>query len=675
MVRWLGLVLLQLVLAWPLALAAQSAPAWQPWQSPAAMARLDAEVVSVERSSFCSEGCRYDRHGRGAEAPASNPRPDRWLYRDGTDFVIYDDPGAGVLSRIWLTSGGPQPACLNPAIHLKLYFGGASTPQVDMPLAQVFDGSTAPFQPPLVFDKDLGSGGYASYVPIAYSNGLRVALTNLDQPGSCSGGQPPLLWYQLDAQHLAPGSVSADFSVSDTFPDLQAFLAAEGDDPWQRGLPGVATNASLVPAGQLSLASGIGSGWIAGIRLKLDPSVWPHVRLHIAVDSQMTVSMPLSEAFAVAAADTLPARSPMFGLDASGWLYLWWPMPYRHYYSVWLVADGLGHSTAVQARVVVDPAPVAASAGLLHGASRQQCSAGVDHEVSLLEVSGSGRLMALGGRFGAADGTDARYLEGDVRLLMDQRPGNAWHGSGLEDFYNGGFYFDWGRAYRNPWSGAGEVNVHGVSHMWRLLLGDAPMFANGLQVRQEAGASPSEAITLCADTVAWWYQAPRSLVPVATVEVGDGADRSRHGWQLPPAASCAPLTSHFADAGASARSAAVCRYASGHAQFHLRLFNPSQVLRLRRVVDAAQPGQAARIEVNGVTAGWFPPVRPDGVRRWQVQDAPLAVPPGTTQLDIAIWPLWGQHGDAGSFSTSRYQLWATPGDIIFRNGLDPGSGP
>lgn len=663
-------IALSLILACSLPLLAHSAPAWQPWQSPAAMARLDATMVSVERSSFCSGNCRYDRSGRGAEPAAGNPRPDRWLYRDGADFVIYDDPGAGVLARIWLTSGGPQPACLNPGMHLKLYFGGAATAQVDIPLAQVFDGSTPPFMPPLVFDKVLGSGGYASYVPIAYSDGLRVAITGLDQPGSCSIGQPPLLWYQLDAQHLPPGSVTANFSMSDRFPGLTGWLAAAGSDPWQRNLPSVDTNSMLAPTQHKLLASATGSGWLAGIRLNLAPAAWPKVRLEVLVDGVTTVSMPLSRAFAVDSGDNVPARSPLFGLDAAGWLYLWWPMPYRHAYAVRLVADGLTQPVAVQARITVDPAPVPANAGVLHGQARQQCTPGVAHQVRLLQVTGSGRLLALAGRFGAAGGADARYLEGDVRLMMDQRPAPAWHGSGLEDFYNGGFYFDWGVAYRRPWSGAGQVDVHGQSTMWRLLLADAPMFAHGLQVLQEAGASPSEALTLCADSVARWYQARRTLVPVARLDVADAADRARHDYVLPPGAQCATLTSSFAKAGAGSSTAQVCRYSSGRESFHVHLFNPSEVLRLRRIVDAAQPGQAARITVNGVTAGWFPPVRPDAVHRWQAQDAPLRVPAGTTELAIAVRPVWGRHGDAGHFSAATYELWATPGEVLFQAGFD-----
>ena len=636
------------------------------------MARLDPNMVSVERSSFCSDNCRYDRSGRGSEPPAANPHPDRWLYLDADgDAVLYDDPGAGVVSRIWMTTGGPESACFNPAQHLKLYLGQGSTAALDLPLGQVFDGSSAPFTPPLVFDKDQGSGGYASYVPIAYAHGLRVAVSGLDQPGPCSGNVAPLLWYQIDAQRLPPGSVNSDFSVADSHNPLRNFLGAEGADPWQRGLPASSASAVLAPGHSLSLATDNGSGWLAGVRLKLDSASWSSVRLKVDIDGQPAMDLPLSQAFAVDRLDTAPARSPLFGLDAAGWLYLWWPMPYRQQLALTLDGAALSQAVSVHSAVVLDPAPVPVVSGTLHALARQQCGSGSNNQLELARATGSGRLVGLTGSYAAAASNDARYLEGDVRVVMDGQVAPQWPGSGLEDFFNGGFYFDWGRAYAQHLSGAGSVDVHGQSRMWRLLLGDAAAFANRVSLWQEAGASPAEPVPMCTDTVAWLYQSPaRNLVPVMTLQAGSARDTMRFQHQLPPATNCASVSSRFADAAASVRSRIVCRFSSGSEQFQVHLANPSQVLRLRRTLDAATPGQAARIEVNGATAGFFSPVRPDSVRRWQTQDAPLAVPAGSTVLQISVIPLWGAHGDGGSFTASRYELWGTPGDHIFESGFE-----
>ncbi len=352
----------------PVMLAAQVPPDWALWKSPAAMAGLDASMISVELSSFCGDNCRYDRSGRGSEPPAQNPFPDRWLYRDGEDAVLYDDPGSGVVSRIWLTTGGPSPACLNPGMHLRLYFGDVDIPQIDMPLAQVFDGSTPPFTSPLVFDAGYASGGYASYVPIPYARGLRIAVSGLDSSGACSGIEPPLLWYQIDAQRLPPGQVVDDFAASADPVALRAFMASQGEDPWQRGLPVNSSSLNVAPGQTAVVAQASGEGWLAGLRFRLDPAAWGKTRLDIDSDGQSVLSLPLDRAFVVTADDEVQARSPLFGLDQNGWLYMWWPMPYRQSLTVSLTATSLTQSVAIEDAYVLDAAPVSANAGYFRAA-------------------------------------------------------------------------------------------------------------------------------------------------------------------------------------------------------------------------------------------------------------------------------------------------------------------
>ncbi len=650
---------------------AAAAQPWQPWLSPTAMARLDARMLPVEVSSFCSENCRYDRQGRGQEPPAGNPRPDRYLYLDGHgDAVLYDDPGSGVITRLWLTSGGPYPACLDASLRLKLYFGNATTPAIVLPLASLFDGSTAPFQAPLTFNPSTGSGAYASYVPIRYANGIRLAVSGLGQGGPCSNNVPPLLWYQIDAQRLPPGMVTTNFSLADRFPQLIQFLVAQGSDPWSRSLSPQAMSRTLAVGADWSLLSATGTGWLAGLRIKGPAMAWEDLRLEIDIDGRTAANLPLTQLTGVDAADPVPPRSPLMGVDANGWLYLWWPMPWRQQVQVSLKNTG-STSHAVQVALYRDTAEVPADAGYWFAHRHDQCGQGADHQQTLLALDGSGKLMGLRGRFAAANGPDNRYLESDVRLRMDGAISSQWQGSGLEDFYNGGFYFDWGRAYRQPWSGASVVDTSGESAMWRLLLADAPVFGNGIAVLQEAGASPAESLDVCMDSVAVGYHdTERFLVPVATLDVADPGDRARYRYILGAQEQCAPLAAQFADAAATSRTAGVCRRSSGEAHFRFHLYQPASVFRLRRIVDAASAGQAARIEVNNQLAGWFPPVRPDSVRRWQMQEAALRVPPGVTGLHVSIQPLWGAHGDAGTFTASRYQLWATPADGIFKSGFE-----
>ena len=207
---------------------------WEIWESPTRLATYDPTDVVLERSSHCLDGCRYDRSNRGPEDPADNPYPLRWLYRDGSEAIVFDERGPGAVTRIWMTTGFGASSCFDPAIRVRFYFDGAPAPSLDMPLAALFDGSTPPFTPPLVADNATSSGGYVSYVPIAYASALRIALVGADNGGTnpCTGNDERLLWFQLQHHRLAPGTPVASFAPGDDFPAWRAFLAHAGDDPW-----------------------------------------------------------------------------------------------------------------------------------------------------------------------------------------------------------------------------------------------------------------------------------------------------------------------------------------------------------------------------------------------------------------------------------------------------------
>ena len=128
---------------------AQNLP-WQYWTAPNVLARLDPSDMVLEHSSHCYGGCRYDRDGFSAPTPlANNPYPNRGLYSSAGEVTVFDDLGAGAIARFWLTTGDGISRCIDPAIIAKIYLDGASTPTLSLPLAALFDGSTAPFQPPL----------------------------------------------------------------------------------------------------------------------------------------------------------------------------------------------------------------------------------------------------------------------------------------------------------------------------------------------------------------------------------------------------------------------------------------------------------------------------------------------------------------------------------------------
>ena len=651
---------------------------WEIWESPSRLATLDPADVVLERSSHCLDGCRYDRSNAGPEDPASNPYPERWLYRNGAEAVVFDERGPGAVTRIWLTTGFGVPSCIDPAIRVRFYLDGAASPELDVLLAALFDGSTLPFTPPLVADRSQASGGYVSYVPIAYAESLRIALVGADNGGTnpCTGDDRRLLWFQIQHHRVAPGTPVSSFVAGQDFAAWRAFLSHAGDDPWNGILPEQSATSTLAPGATLDLAVHSGPAWLRGIRLQLPRSAYADVRLRLVFDGGITVDAPLADFFATAPDATIPARGVLAGEDAGGWLYAWLPMPFAQSANVELVADSdLPAAVAVDSAISFEDAPVAGDAGRFTAKLTDSCAAGGD--LALYAHSGAGKVVGLSARYHADSVTDLGYLEGDERAYLDGAVTPSWYGTGIEDFYNAGFYFAGGE-YALALSGATEIDPDGggVTAAYRWMLVDPLAYSSALRLTQEAGFSPAQPVPTCARTLLHVYRADRaSIVPYDQFEVGDDS-AAAHAYLPPLEATCAPLSGAFEDEPPTVRNADVCTYTSGSSHFRFRVDAGVPPLRLRRtfIANLGVPGAiagapAAEIRVNGGLAGWFPPAVANPDRPWQQQEVLLDSGVSAGVLDIEIVPEFVAY--AAGFSESAYELRGGWKDPIFANGFEP----
>ncbi|MEO7431036.1 MAG: DUF2961 domain-containing protein [Dokdonella sp.] len=654
---------------------------WEIWESPARLATLDPTDIVLQQSSHCLDGCRYDRSNAGAES--GNAYPERWLYSEGDEAIVFDERGPGAITRVWMTTGFGTATCIDPAVRVRFYVDGATVPTLDVALAAVFDGSIAPFTAPLVADRVQSSGGYVSYVPIAYAQSLRIALVGAGNGGvnPCqpNGADPAkrLLWFQIQHHRITPGSLVTPFTPGHDAPAWRAFLAHAGGDPWNAMLAPESENSTIAPGAKLTLATRAGPGWLRGIRLHLPRAAYSHVNLRLAFDGVDSVDVPLADFFATAPASAMPARGVLVGEDAGGWLYAWIPMPFAHAVDVSLVAAAdLPATIPVASALSFDTQPVSDDVGRYAATLSDTCvDAG---RIALASADGAGKVIGVSARYDANGSGTRGYLEGDELASIDGAIAPAWIGTGVEDFYNGGFYFDQG-SWTAALSGATETDPdgQGTTAVYRWMLTDPLVYSNGLRLDQEAGYAPAQPSPICARTVAHTYRSAQpSIVTYDAFEVGDAAAAAAHAYAAPPSADCDVVTSIFEDEPPTSRTALVCRHVDGSSHFHLRVPPDGHALRLRRTFDAGAgtPGviagsAAADIRINGSLAGSFPPVIANPARRWQQQDALLDVAAGTTELDVEIEPAFG--GSMPAFSESRWTLYGTWVDRLFADGFEP----
>lgn len=674
--RRAGLLLMPLLTA---AAAADQAPPWHVWTDPLALATYRDDHTVVVRSSSSPDACRYDAAGQVVSG-ALGCRYDhlyrplgrhRYLRDEGGELVLLDERGAGALVRMWLTTGDGYSAEFPANLRLRLRLDGDPIPYVDLPVRQWFDGSQWPFLPPLVGDRASAAGASYGYVPIAFRERIQLALAG--PAASIDAGR---IWYQFTIQRQALDPAGTASGVVPDIDAWRAFVAAPaGSYPWPTQPQWQAASVAVPAGGTIDLADTVGAGALLGLRLRPAMSAqWPQLRLTAVVDGDPRIDLPLAQLFGLDLEAPGPVRGLVLGQGPDGFGYLYLPQPYSHRFRLRLANTG---STAV----ALDAALAWTGPGVANGALRlgavasQRCiDGGRDQpDLPLLALSGRGRWLGLVAVQGNLALDDPNYLEGDERLYLDGSAHPAWYGTGTEDFYNGGFYFDragYGFAHALALAGAPWHRMLGAapvrSRMYRMLLADAAPFHSQLDLRLERGAYGDQ--PMCSDTVAWYYGEPaRGLAPVASVDLADPASVAAAGYQPPVGAECAPLTGAYADEPATVRTGRVCRYSGGGAGFGFALRQPGDGFWLRRRFDGQGGGQAATLWVDGAVAARLPYAMANAQRRWQEVEVPLALGPRPAGAVLALRVVPDDPGAV--FTDAHYVLLARATDALFADGF------
>lgn len=642
---------------------------WENWQDLAALARVGGDYGSYLASSYCLDGCRYDRTsvdpGRGGQRFVRIEST-----AEGAQGVIFDQPGAGAVTRLWMTTGDGVSQPLPSDVRIRLYFDGETAPSVDVPLDQFFrDPLVRRDVAPLATDRLRNSGGNVSYLPLPYRHGLKIALLN---------GVDLRLWYQINYTQVADGTPVPAFAGESDVIGLAQRLAepALADRAFAMPLPfgrdrrtidpfPGSTTAELGAEHSLSLLQRTGAGTITSMRIQLDRARWDDVRLAIAFDGETTVDLPIADFFAADPAEQTRPLGVLAGVDARGAFYAALPMPYRSGVDVALRLREGADAQAVTVRYAfdLDERAPPADAGTLWTQSRASCptTPATSGDQVLLAHEGSGRMIGLVAWM-SGDGVreGGYYLEGDERVYIDGSVQPLWYGTGVEDLFNGGFYFDRG-AYAGPLAGAPlrhPGRADDATSMYRWFLTDAPSWRRSIVYKLENGAYGNE--PMCLRTVAFYYaQAAPTQEVVAALQIGDAASEAAAGYRRGSDASCAAQSAQFGDEPPTARTAVVCRGTTA-SRFVLSAPREGTRFRLRRTYDAGVDGQGAQIWVNGAQVGAWPDTQANPARRWSQTDVDFAVPVPAATLSFEIRPLDGRR-----VSESRYELFGA---------VAPGSG-
>ncbi len=510
--RRVGFIIFVLAISAALARAGEP-PGYADYSDWISWARVRPGVTAGMASS-------YDRSGGNGDY--SHYAWPQGLIDYDTNTIVDTIQGPGVIYRFWMPH-----LTANRSFPIRMYFDGEPTPRIDTTSDEWFSGAMAYFASPLI---DTSAGGQVSYEPIPFAKSIRIESANKALPPT--GWSSNRHYYQYSylklpphtqlntftptlspSQQAARNTTVALWSNAGTHPDLPA-----------NGSTVLSTGVTSIGAQRfISLASISGPGIIRRLNIRHDSvtnTELDGLTLKVAYDNRPipAIEVPLAAFFGAgynrAGYQSLPLGT--VGPDGS---YCFFPMPIRDAIDIKIVNTTNAPITIDAAVVEYIPGEIDYDLAYLHVQmiSDVRQSGQLYHEI----LSTTGRGHYVGNLLYLEQPSYSFFmLEGDEVITVDGVQRQL--GTGLEDAYNGGYYYNWVGTLSSEPEGvmppsatrplSGILHVHrelGVDYaradQYRWYIADRIPFCRNLNVKIENRYSIAGAQWT---SVAFWYLLP-----------------------------------------------------------------------------------------------------------------------------------------------------------------------
>ncbi|GGM01750.1 DUF2961 domain-containing protein [Nakamurella endophytica] len=389
------------------------------------------------------------------------------------------------------------------------------------------------------------------------------------------------------------------------------------------------------------------------------------VLVRVTFDGDRTVEAPLGEFFGSGLLEG-DVDALFFHVDTSpnGWYTSWWPMPYAARATVQLVNRSDQAITAGRASVTAHADRTVARdlrgsdprIGYFH-ATHHRADTVTGQDWIFLDTAGKGRFVGVSHTIEGhiSTGNIREYLEGDERVYVDGSRSPQIHGTGSEDFYEAGWYFN-RREFSNPTNGlsAMPTGAYGCQYQcdapYRLMIGDAVSFHSGITFGIEHG--PVDNAPADYSSTAYWYGFTDPAARVTdTVDVGDAVSEKAHRYT--GSAGTTTLTARFEGDHDDEPVTEDVESATGPVSFRVAVDRNNLGVTLRRMSDQSTPWQSAAVTVDGQPAGtWLQPLG-NATMRWLEDDFQIApaLTAGKRSLTVTLTPTDG----SPAWSAASYQ--------------------
>lgn len=486
--------------------------------------RLAEFKTSVRIGSVSS----YDRTGGNDDGFSGKYS---FVRKEEGGVVLADLKGPGIIHRIWT----PTPT----DDLLEFFFDGNEKPAITIKYRDLFLGKDPRFPAPLT---GFGVGGYFCYAPLPYAKSCIVRL----KAEKTQFYQINYSEYPEDAAIVSFPSISSEKWGELIEMASKPLRFSGGDIADITTPPGAETTTtrtavSVGPGKTVTLFESTTPGRIIAIRLSpLDilASKKRDVLLKITFDDGVpAVICPVGDFFGCVWGRAATQSLLIGNLGTTGYSYF--PMPFDLTAKIELVSER-SEPLAVQAEAVHCAVARRTNEGRFYALWRRENPTTEGQPYTFLETEGRGHLVGVVLQAQGLESGKTLFFEGDDQATIDGEL--TIHGTGSEDFFNGGWYDvpdRWEKRLCFPLSGClGYEKPVGRTAAYRLFLGDACAFRRSLRLTIEHSGEKNNIPTDYA-SVAYFYSdrassAVPGIAPLNEREVADPVEAIFPAWWQTP---------------------------------------------------------------------------------------------------------------------------------------------
>ena len=403
----------------------------------------DISKLSQYRMGEMDQLSSYDRTGGNDDGFSGKYS---FIREEAGTLVLADLKGPGVVNRIWT----PTPT----ADTIKFFFDGEKKPRIAVPFIELFKGKTFPFLAPLSGNQ---IGGYYCYLPIPYEKSLKIVYAGKDLRFHQT--QYRTLRKEDRVKSYTPELIRSHQQTLDRVAAIWNKKRSPLEEYGNR-LKSKKINLSLRSGVEESLLSMSNGGRVVGIELAAGSLAQTYRKIMLTArwdnESKYALELPLHDFFGFAFGK--PAMQSIVLGSNSEKLYSYLPMPFDQSAEMKIRYDkgktGADEQLITGTLYYTEEKRNPATEGKLYVQSRRQYNipSGTPHLIS--EIKGKGHYIGTVLMSQGLEEGHTWFFEGDDRATIDGKL--KLHGTGSEDYFNGGWY-----AVMDRWDRGLSLPIHG----------------------------------------------------------------------------------------------------------------------------------------------------------------------------------------------------------------------